>query len=150
MKRGVLVIVLFLLVVPFVVSQSLTVNDLFDSRGLSYSSDKVVVPAENLFQTEQEVVSLPPSTNSVYYYVGQNLVASASDSGVDYYYLDRIGSDIESKSLPFGEPITVNNMFSFTGKELDQDLYYFGARYYNPNLGRFISVDPIQENHPYT
>ena len=31
----------------------------------------------------------------------------------------------------------------FTGKELDQDsnLLYFGARYYNPSIGRFISAD---------
>jgi RHS repeat-associated protein len=34
----------------------------------------------------------------------------------------------------------------YTGKELDDEtgLYYFGARYYNPTLARFISVDPIR------
>ena len=32
----------------------------------------------------------------------------------------------------------------FTGKEFDEELglYYFGARYYNPTIARFISVDP--------
>ncbi|NTV29700.1 MAG: RHS repeat-associated core domain-containing protein, partial [Candidatus Omnitrophica bacterium] len=35
--------------------------------------------------------------------------------------------------------------FYFTGKKLDEEsgLVYFGARYYNPKLGRFITADPI-------
>ena len=36
-------------------------------------------------------------------------------------------------------------MYRFTGKELDPEtgLYYFGARYYDPVLSRWISADPI-------
>lgn len=40
----------------------------------------------------------------------------------------------------------------FTGKELDEAtaLYYFGARYYDAQQGRFISPDPAQQYHsPY-
>lgn len=35
--------------------------------------------------------------------------------------------------------------YSFTGKEFDKEigLYYFGARYYDPTVGHFISVDPL-------
>ena len=29
-------------------------------------------------------------------------------------------------------------------------MYYFGARYYDSNLGRFTGVDPIRENEPYS
>lgn len=38
----------------------------------------------------------------------------------------------------------------FTSKELDKEtgLYYFGARYQDPKLGIFISVDPLAEKRP--
>ena len=38
------------------------------------------------------------------------------------------------------------NNYKFTGKEQDMtELYYFGARYYDPEVGRFISPDPLQD-----
>ncbi|RKX69661.1 hypothetical protein DRP53_07540 [candidate division WOR-3 bacterium] len=38
------------------------------------------------------------------------------------------------------------NTHQFTGKERDENgRYYFGARYYDPGLGRFLSIDP---DHP--
>jgi len=37
--------------------------------------------------------------------------------------------------------------YKFTGKELDTTgLYYFGARYYDPEIGRFISADSIVQS----
>jgi RHS repeat-associated protein len=34
--------------------------------------------------------------------------------------------------------------YGYTGKEQDgSDLIYFGARYYDPEMGRFMSVDPV-------
>ena len=40
------------------------------------------------------------------------------------------------------------NQYKFTGKELDDgtDLYYYGARYYSSELGRFMSKDPWAGN----
>jgi RHS repeat-associated protein len=45
--------------------------------------------------------------------------------------------------------------FSFNGKEYDDsygfDLYYYGARYMSPALGRFITPDPVQDFfNPYS
>jgi RHS repeat-associated protein len=42
--------------------------------------------------------------------------------------------------------------YQFTGQELDREseLYYYGARYYDPTLSRFVSVDSIdQYSNPY-
>ena len=39
---------------------------------------------------------------------------------------------------------TEPNHYLFTGKERDENgLYYFGARYYNPRLGRWITPEPL-------
>ena len=61
---------------------------------------------------------------------------------------------------PFGriseETSSLANTHKFIGKELDIEtglgLYYFGARYYDPEIGRFITPDPGQPdlNDPQT
>ncbi len=40
--------------------------------------------------------------------------------------------------------------FKFNGKELDEEtgLYYYGARYYTPELGIWLSVDPLSDKYP--
>jgi len=90
-------------------------------------------------------------------------VADISDGEITYLHQDRGGSTRlitdsegevvgEFKSLPFGQEIVNEDVrYSFaTGKELDSSgLYYFGARYYDPNVGRFTSVDPVKDNHAY-
>ena len=56
--------------------------------------------------------------------------------------------------LPFGETMVEehlnsnNTPFKFNGKEFDEETgnyYYYGARYYDPKLSIFISVDPLAE-----
>jgi len=49
---------------------------------------------------------------------------------------------------PFGNTsvtgAATTNSFAFTGRELDASgLYFYRARYYNPQTGRFISEDPL-------
>lgn len=41
-----------------------------------------------------------------------------------------------------------DNPYKFNGKELDEEtgLYYYGARYYNPRISVFMSVDPLAES----
>lgn len=54
--------------------------------------------------------------------------------------------------LPFGTPVSeqgnVDEPAGFTGKEYDEDveLYYFNARWYDPELGRFVEEDPLADD----
>lgn len=86
----------------------------------------------------------------------------AADEGVggalrSYLYMDRMGSTVAVADAagamtarytygPFGEPNTTDGMpIRYTGRPLDPDtgLYYYRARWYSPNLGRFLTPDPI-------
>ncbi len=85
-----------------------------------------------------------------------------------YYHPDHLGSSSYITNLdgevvqhveyvPFGEVFLEeknavwNTPFLFNGKELDKEtgLNYFSARYQDPKLGIFISVDPLAEKLPH-
>jgi RHS repeat-associated protein len=76
-----------------------------------------------------------------------------------FYHPDHLGSTIgltdqettkvwDRTYLPYGGTFTgtgtTENTHQYTAKELEAatGLYYYGARYHNPNIGRFMSVDP--------
>jgi RHS repeat-associated protein len=80
----------------------------------------------------------------------------SQQSDTFYYHTDHLGSTRlvtdESHSIvsdviyqPFGEPTTTGEEpYLYTGKEIDATgLYYYGARYYDPDLGRFMTRDPL-------
>ncbi len=113
-------------------------------------------------ETQEEinpVYSNKPITKTTYIYAG-NLVASKknNESETTYYVQDHLGSNrkvvdgqIEEQSTDFyafGETKETTgdseNDYLYTGKELDETgLYYYGARYYNPELGRFTQPDSL-------
>jgi RHS repeat-associated protein len=74
------------------------------------------------------------------------LVTTLSGASVD---TDESGSVVALNDYyPFGdtriESGEYENDYTYTGKERDEDteLLYYEARYYNSNIGRFISIDP--------
>jgi RHS repeat-associated protein len=97
-------------------------------------------------------------------FLGDMQIASISENEVTYYYRDHLGgtnvttdADGNLKELieykPYGE-FARREMygdgadvawFYFTGKPKDDEtgLYYYGARYYDPVLGRFITADTM-------
>lgn len=93
---------------------------------------------------------LPPVEKDEYFYHGDHLGSSniiTDASGSVYQHLEY---------FPFGETWidegkTPSNIpgYQFTGKELDPEtgLYYFGARYYEPVISRWISADPALEKY---
>ena len=81
-----------------------------------------------------------------------------------YYHPDHLGSSSYITNLngevvqhieyvPFGEVFVEernniwNTPYLFNAKEFDEEtgLYYYGARYYDPRFGLWISVDPLYE-----
>ncbi len=80
--------------------------------------------------------------NKVYYYHFDGLGSVIALSDVNSVIVERYSYDV------FGEPnriSDVNNPYMFTGRRYDGEagLYYYRARYYDPNIGRFLQTDPI-------
>ncbi len=104
-------------------------------------------------------------TARTFFYVGDLKIASQEDreneSKRTFHHSDHLsGASVDTDSqgaiaqlsdyFPYGElrieeqENGYNNDSLFTGKELDDEsqLYYYEARYYDPLLGRFTSIDP--------
>ena len=89
----------------------------------------------------------PAQTQTLFYH-GDHL-------GSATVLVDPTGQVVERRTYhPFGQANRQAGRsaaaYSYTGKELDAEsgLYYYGARYYDPAVGRFISVDPLYFEQP--
>jgi len=138
---------------------NLTINNT-NTTDLSNITGDIILNLSYLFEP-QKTENLSEGT-TVYFYAGNKLIASRDNSGMKYYHSDRLGSNRlitdsngnkigESLNLPFGQPLINNGVrYSFTGKEFDNTkLFYFGARYYDPTIGKFTSVDPVETEPAY-
>jgi len=95
--------------------------------------------------------------------IDQPLAVQRAGVGFFYYQSDHQGSithltdssgliansylyDSYGRTLTLSE--TIPQPFTYTARELDSEsgLYYYRARYYDPQLGRFLSQDPIGFN----
>ena len=102
----------------------------------------------------------PFGTVTKYIRIGNDNVAAKKGGDKLFYHNDHLGgvnviTDILGAMAqldeydPWGKVSrsegSVDPTKRFTGKELDPEsgLYYYGGRYYDPELGRFISPDPF-------
>ncbi len=101
-------------------------------------------------------VNVTTQMNAVYIYGPAGRIAKRVNDIREYYHTDQLGStrlvtsengEVSEEIVyePFGEQInTSEERYTYNGKELDESgLYYYGVRYYDPAIGRFISRDPV-------
>ena len=97
-----------------------------------------------LSSNPQAVYAGTPDYDPVFYYYHPDHLGSSQ------LMTDRDGDVVQQYGYsPFGRENYRNNTYAFsvsnryTGQQLDEDtgLYYYGARYYDPELARFIQAD---------
>jgi RHS repeat-associated protein len=106
-----------------------------------------------------EYADLEGSPSARYIYAGSQRIAMIDSAGAVYYYLnDHLGS----AAVVINSSGTVRDKHKYqafggsdgasVGKPLDEELdldwYYYGARYYDPSIGRFPSMDPLHGKYP--
>jgi RHS repeat-associated protein len=107
------------------------------------------------------------TTGTVYRYVhgpgiDEPLARTDAGSVAAYYLADHLASVVQETSAtgavtltreydPYGNLIqgASTSGYAFAGREWDVEtaLYYYRARYYTPEVGRFISEDPARSDH---
>jgi len=115
-----------------------SVYDSADNLQANYLRGVVVDEIINGFERNSSTGSME---NRTYHHDQVNSVVAVSDHN---------GQAVQQNSYgPFGESLASSgssaNSMMYTGRESDAEsgLYYYRARYYDPELGRFISEDPI-------
>ena len=97
-----------------------------------------------------DIVKPPLVTYERYYYLKDHL-------GSIRLTIDENGNKVHAQDYyPFGEVLReytttgIEEKYKFTGKERDfgTEYDYFGARYYDSFLGRWLSVDPLSALYP--
>ncbi len=126
---------------------------------------------ESYLYSGSDIIRIFKSSGVIDYYYTDKIdepVMMKSNGSVYYLHTDQLGSiiaitDIQGSTIEqyaysaFGQmkiydgsgveiqSSQIGNIFGFTGREFDaeSDLYYYRARYYDPNSGRFLTADPI-------
>ncbi|KAF4571716.1 hypothetical protein EYR40_008236 [Pleurotus pulmonarius] len=115
-----------------------------------------------IYPTQSYEIDIPASgetvstSHIVQGYRRAALTSSSGSSSVNYFHTDHLGSitavSDESGDIitqyeydPYGQVRIIKgadvSRYKFSGKEKFGDLYYFGARFYDPEIGRFLTID---------
>ncbi len=128
---------------------------IYVDTGYVLSNDSVI--SNHVFMGNTRIASIVKHTEetqpATYYYASDHLGSSSVLTTQTGSYHERI------EYLPYGE-VWVHNKanangyttpYKFTGKEQDPEtgLYYFGARYYDARVSRWISADPLMMTGEY-
>jgi RHS repeat-associated protein len=130
------------------VSTNLPVNTISYTRGndLSDSLQGAGGIGGLLARTDSSSIQNPASSPHAYYHAdgNGNITALVNTNGavVARYQYDPYGN-----LLGMAGPLAEANVYRFSSKEwhANAGLYYYGFRYYEPNLQRWLNRDPIEE-----
>ncbi len=94
------------------------------------------------FNVDEPLAMLRGGTTSYYQADGLGSVTSLTNTAgvaAQNYTYDSFGGIVATTG-------SLTNAFHYTGREFDPEtsLYYYRARYYDPQIGRFISEDPVR------
>jgi len=137
----------------------------YDGNGNRLEAVRSGVVTRYVYDTNGNLLAEADGQNNItrYYIYGLGLMAMVTASNQYYcYHFNALGSTVavtdQSKSVknkyaydPFGNILsqveTVTQPFKFVGQfgvmTEPNGFYYMKARYYDPDVGRFISEDPI-------
>ncbi|MFH1146225.1 MAG: RHS repeat-associated core domain-containing protein [Pseudomonadota bacterium] len=155
-----------------VVTPAETVTFTYDALGRRISKTSSAGTTRYIYDGYQSVVETDASgtVKAAYVYgTGIDEALTMSRNGSTYYYhYDGLGSVValtdstggiveQYKYDVYGQPAiydgagnaiaesSLGNPYMFTGREFDKEtgIYYYRARYYSPQLGRFLQRDPL-------
>ena len=148
------------------------VDDWIGHMGMNYEEQRSI-QFDGVTKTYEQCMNITPHVKNRNLYKDiikkyQNKINSSEPSF--YYHSDHLGSasfltdetGAETQQLvylPFGEDWVdmkyntsqYETPYKFNGKEKDQETgyNYFGARYLNPTLSIWLSVDPLSDKYPH-
>ena len=108
--------------------------------------------SKHIYMGSQRIVSKLSNSGGLYFYHPEHLGSSS-------LITDGTGALTQHiQYVPFGEVFVEERTnswstpYKFNGKELDEEtgLYYYHARYYDPRLSVWLSVDPLAEKYFWT
>ena len=126
-------------------STTTTTNYLYDGSNAVADIDQngsVLARYAETQNIDEPLAELRSGTTSYYEADGLGSVTSLSSGAgaiANTYTYDSFGKLTASTG-------SITNRFQYTAREFDSEsgLYYYRARYYDPNIGRFVTEDPMR------